>query len=169
MTVYRGNRVDAPSVENLELAIMRCQEFFRQNQYSDGYWWGELESNPTMEAEYVMLTHYLRSPEGDRIARVANDIRRRQAEDGSWNMYHGAPGDLSTTIECYFALKLMGDDPDAPPMQRARDFILAKGGTEGPGVHENLAGAVQSVGLARSAGVAARADVGADVGAVQFV
>ncbi len=81
-----------------------------------------------MEAEYVMLTRFLGSDEGDRIPRVAEDIRRRQQPDGSWNMYYGAPGDLSTSIECYFALKLAGDDPDAPHMARAREFIIAGGG-----------------------------------------
>ncbi|MDA1215877.1 MAG: squalene--hopene cyclase, partial [Chloroflexi bacterium] len=31
-------------------------------------------------------------------------------------------------VECYFALKLMGVSPDEPAMQRAREFILSKGG-----------------------------------------
>ena len=66
MTVHQVNRVPAPSGENLELAIIRCREFFRQNQYSDGYWWGELESNPTMEAEYLLLTHFLGRPDAER-------------------------------------------------------------------------------------------------------
>jgi squalene-hopene/tetraprenyl-beta-curcumene cyclase len=43
-------------------------------------------------------------------------------------MYYGAPGDLSTTIECYFALKLAGTSPSTPTMVKARDFILANGG-----------------------------------------
>jgi squalene-hopene/tetraprenyl-beta-curcumene cyclase len=81
-----------------------------------------------MEAEYVLLAHFLKSDEGDRIPRVAEDIRRRQSPDGSWCMYYGAPGDLSTTIECYFALKLAGTSPSTPTMVKARDFILANGG-----------------------------------------
>ena len=109
-------------------ALERTQEYFFRTQHEDGYWWGELESNPTMEAEYIMLTRFMGSDEGDRIPRVAEDIRRRQAPDGSWRMYHGAPGDLSTSIECYFALKLAGDSPDAPHMARARAFILEHGG-----------------------------------------
>jgi len=123
-----GAGMGTPFNGRVAQALRRTQDYFLSTQHADGYWWGELESNPTMEAEYVMLTHYLRSPEGDRIARVANDIRRRQAEDGSWNMYHGAPGDLSTTIECYFALKLAGGSPDEPMMRRARAFILLNGG-----------------------------------------
>ncbi len=109
-------------------ALQRTQEYFFRTQHEDGYWWGELESNPTMEAEYIMLTHFVGSDEGDRIPRVAEDIRRRQSADGSWCMYYGAPGDLSTSIECYFALKLAGDPADAHHMERARAFILAQGG-----------------------------------------
>ncbi len=109
-------------------ALERTHEYFFRTQHEDGYWWGELESNPTMEAEYIMLARFLGSDEGDRIPRVAEDIRRRQLLDGSWRMYYGAPGDLSTSIECYFALKLAGDRADAPHMTRAREFIIHKGG-----------------------------------------
>ena len=109
-------------------ALTRTHAYFFRTQHSGGYWWGELESNPTIEAEYIMLTRFLGSEEGDRIPRVAEDIRRRQTDDGSWRTYYGAPGDLSNSIECYFALKLAGDSADAPHMRRARDFILAKGG-----------------------------------------
>ncbi|MCE2458355.1 MAG: squalene--hopene cyclase [Dehalococcoidia bacterium] len=112
----------------LREALVRTQQYFFRSQCEDGYWWGELESNPTMEAEYVMLTHFMGSDEGDRIPRIAEDIRRRQSPDGSWRMYYGAPGDLSTSIECYFALKLVGDSSDEPHMAKARDFILRRGG-----------------------------------------
>ena len=112
----------------LHEALERTHQYFFRTQHAEGYWWGELESNPTMEAEYIMLTHFMGSEEGDRIPRIAEDIRRRQSADGSWRMYYGAPGDLSTSIECYFALKLAGDSPEAPHMARAREFILASGG-----------------------------------------
>ena len=112
----------------LREALVRTQQYFFRTQSEDGYWWGELESNPTMEAEYIMLTQFLGSDEGDRIPRIAEDIRRRQSADGSWRMYYGAPGDLSTSIECYFALKLAGDSQDDPHMAKAREFILKRGG-----------------------------------------
>ena len=109
-------------------ALDRVQAYFLRTQHPDGYWWGELESNPTIEAEYIMLISFLGSDEGDRIPRVAEDLRRRQLADGSWRTYYGAPGNLSATIECYFALKLAGESADKPAMQRARTFILANGG-----------------------------------------
>ena len=118
-----------PSIQRrVEEALSRVQDYFLRTQDAHGYWWGELESNPTMEAEHLLLVSFLGTDEGERIALVANDIRRRQREDGSWGMYYGAPGDLSTSVECYFALKLAGDRPEQPHMERAREFILSKGG-----------------------------------------
>ncbi len=117
-----------PSIDNLHRAIDRCHEFFRRNQYADGYWWGELESNPTMEAEYLMLCHFLGKTDPDRWRKVCNHILKRQQQDGSWGLYYSAPGDLSTSVECYFALKLAGHSPDSPELAKARGFILSRGG-----------------------------------------
>ena len=123
-----------------------------------------------MEAEYIMLTHFMGSDEGDRIPRVAEDIRRRQSADGSWRMYYGAPGDLSTSIECYFALKLAGDPADAPHMTRARAFILAHGGVpRARDIHQDMARALRPVGLERDAGHAPGHDAAAEVGALQHL
>ncbi len=110
-------------------ALERTRAYFLRAQRPEGYWQGEVESNSTMEAEQIMLARFLGSDEGERIPRLAEDIRRRQFSDGSWRMYYGAPaGDLSTSIECYFALKLAGDGADAPHMVRAREFIVGNGG-----------------------------------------
>jgi squalene-hopene/tetraprenyl-beta-curcumene cyclase len=65
-------------------------------------------------------------------------IRSQQREDGSWGNFYGAPGDLSTTIESYAALKLCGDDVDADHMTRAREFILAGGGVENARVFTHI-------------------------------
>ena len=59
----------APSAATLRRqvakAVRRTQEYFLSTQHADGYWWGELESNSTMEAEYLMLTYLLDSDEGE--------------------------------------------------------------------------------------------------------
>ncbi len=112
----------------LDVVIERSQGWFDREQSPDGYWWAELESNATMDAEYLMLTQFLGAREEERWRAVAQDIRDYQREDGSWAMYHGAPGDLSTSIECYFALKLAGDPASAPHLARARAFIRERGG-----------------------------------------
>ena len=110
----------------LDLVIERAQAWFAGAQYAEGFWWAELESNATMDAEYLLLTWFLGARDEERWRGVAQDIRNYQRTDGSWAMYHGAPGDLSTTIECYFALKLAGDSADAPHLSRARAFIRAR-------------------------------------------
>ena len=110
----------------LDLIIERSQEWFFRDQHPDGFWWGELESNATMDAEYLLLTHFLGARDEKIWRGVARDIRGYQRDDGSWALYHGAPGDLSTTIECYFALKLAGDQ--GPHLEKARHFIREKGG-----------------------------------------
>ena len=132
------NMVEAPSREKVRQTIQRCQEFFRQDQYPDGYWWGELESNPTMEAEYLMLSHFLGRGDPERWRKIRNSILRKQAEDGSWRQYHQAPGDLSTSVECYFALKLAGHPSDSEELTRARRFILSRGGVPGARVFTKI-------------------------------
>ena len=112
----------------LDLVVERSQAWFAREQFAEGYFWAELESNATMNAEYLLLTHFLGARDQSIWRGVAQDIRNSQREDGSWAMYYGAPGDLSTTIECYFALKLAGDDPSLPHMQRAQRFARAEGG-----------------------------------------
>ena len=109
-------------------AVRRSQDYFRRTQYPEGYWWGELESNPTMEAEYLMLCHFTGRHDQERWRKVCNYILSKQRNDGSWSQYYEAPGDVSTSVECYFALKLAGHSPDTEPLRKAREFILSKGG-----------------------------------------
>ena len=97
-------------------------------QDKHGYWWGELHSNPTMEAEFLLLTHFLGIVDGHQQDKLVNHILESQREDGTWGQYYGAPGDLSTSIECYFAMKAIGVSPNAAGMMKAREFIVNSGG-----------------------------------------
>ena len=119
-------------------AISRTHSMLRDIQAADGWWWGELESNPTMEAEYVFLRHILGITDAVLNDKIANHIERRQLPDGGWSTYYGGPGDLSTSIECYTALKIAGRDVESHQMRRARDFILNKGGIPGARVFTKI-------------------------------
>ncbi len=112
----------------IELAdvVERSRGWFRGAQFADGYWWAELESNATMDAEYILMSQFLGTRDDSIWRGVARDIRSYQRLDGTWGMYEGAPGDLSTTLECYVALKLAGDS--GPHLEPAREFIIARGG-----------------------------------------
>ncbi len=109
-------------------AVARSQDYFIRSQSPEGYWWGELESNPTMEAEYLLMTHFLGIGDPDTWRKLANHLFESQRDDGAWGQYYGSPGDLSASVECYFALKMAGVSPDNPRMVLAREFILSKGG-----------------------------------------
>ncbi len=112
----------------LDQAIERSCDFFFQDQLPEGYWWAELESNVTITAEYVMLFHFLGMVDLQRERKMANYLLNKQTSEGFWPIYFEGPGDLSTTIEAYFALKLAGYSEDQPAMSKAREFILTNGG-----------------------------------------
>ncbi|NTV43984.1 MAG: squalene--hopene cyclase, partial [Syntrophobacteraceae bacterium] len=127
--------VQTASVESswnrqIEKAIRSCREHYLASQHPDGYWWSELESNVTITSEYVMFRYLLgiNDPEKNRV--VVRYLLNRQSSNGSWELYFDDGGDLSTTVEAYFALKLAGEDPESEPMVRARDFILRHGGVD---------------------------------------
>ncbi|HBA88771.1 MAG TPA: squalene--hopene cyclase [Geobacter sp.] len=112
----------------LDLAIEGSRDFFFKEQLPRGYWWAELESNVTITAEYIMLFHFLGLVDCERQRKMANYLISKQTEEGSWTIYHGGPGDLSTTVEAYFALKLAGYRADHPALTKARAFVLQRGG-----------------------------------------
>jgi squalene-hopene/tetraprenyl-beta-curcumene cyclase len=112
----------------LDLAIERSRDFFFREQLPAGYWWAELESNTTITSEYIILFHFMGMVNRDKERKMANYLLRQQTEEGCWCIYYGGPGDLSTTIEAYFALKLAGFPADHPAMAKARTFILENGG-----------------------------------------
>src|SRR5262249_39262226 len=107
-------------------AVELSQDWFRREQFADGFWWAELESNATMDAEYILMTHVLGARDEATWQGVAKDIRGYQRDDGSWAMYRGAPGARSTGIGCYLALRLAG--ASGPHLERARRFIVERGG-----------------------------------------
>ena len=119
---------ESEATSPLELAIERSRDFFFREQLPEGYWWAELESNATITAEYIMLFHFMGLVDKEKERKMANYLLREQTDEGCWCIYFGGPGDLSTTIETYFALKLAGYPADHPAMKKARAFILERGG-----------------------------------------
>lgn len=97
-------------------------------QCDDGHWCYELEADCTIPAEYILMMHHLDEVETDLQHKFANYIRSRQMVEGGWPLYLGGSIDISCSVKSYYALKLAGDDPDAPHMTKARDAILRRGG-----------------------------------------
>ncbi len=83
-----------------------------------------------MDAEDLMLREFLGIRTDADTAAAARWIRSQQRADGTWANFHGGPGDLSTTVEAYVALRLAGDAPAAPHMAAAAHWIRDRGGIE---------------------------------------
>src|SRR5450755_1125302 len=117
----------APST--LDRAIAAATDALLASQRPDGHWAFELEADATIPAEYVLLRHYLGEPVNAPLERkIAVYLRRAQGAHGGWPLYHDGDLDVSATVKAYFALKMIGDAPDAPHMTAARQALLAKGG-----------------------------------------
>jgi squalene-hopene/tetraprenyl-beta-curcumene cyclase len=115
---------------NVAEAMALANAYLKDRQEPDGWWKGELETNVTMDAEDVLLRHFLGILDDGTVAAAAERIRSQQRPDGPWATFYGGPGELSATIEAYVALRLAGDDPDEPHMARAAVWARQHGGVE---------------------------------------
>jgi squalene-hopene/tetraprenyl-beta-curcumene cyclase len=112
----------------LEAAIAASQNYLLSKQYSDGYWWAELESNVTITSEAILL-HKIWGTDKDRpLHKAETYLRSQQRDHGGWELYYGDGGDLSTSVETYMALRLLGVPATDPVLLKAKQFILSRGG-----------------------------------------
>jgi len=121
-------RVPLDLRERRDGLISRQAEAIWALQRDDGHIVFELEADCTIPAEYVLLRHFLGRVDEPREARIARYLRSVQNADGSWPLFHDGAGNVSATVKGYWALKLIGDDVNAPHMARARDWVLGQGG-----------------------------------------
>ncbi|MEL7315469.1 MAG: squalene--hopene cyclase, partial [Cyanobacteria bacterium J06559_3] len=109
-------------------AIAAAQNYLLSIQTADGYWWAELESNVTITAE-IILMHKIWGTDRDRpLAKAEKYLRLHQRDHGGWELFYGDGGDLSTSVEAYMALRLLGVPATDPALIRAKAFILQRGG-----------------------------------------
>lgn len=122
--------IDAGLMTRLDDVIADAADSLKSLQHDDGHWVFELEADVTIPAEYIMLGHFLGDIDDAIEAELADYIRDIQGDHGGWALFHGGEADISATVKSYLALKLVGDDPNAPHMSRARELILSLGGAE---------------------------------------
>ena len=81
-----------------------------------------------MDAEDLMLREFLGIRTQEQTQAAARWIASKQRDDGTWANFYGGPGDLSTTVEAYVALRLAGHLPHARHMAEAAGWIREQGG-----------------------------------------
>jgi len=117
------------TVKRLNEAITKAKDRFLAIQNAKGYWVFDLEADTTISSEYIFLQRFLgREISTELKEGMGHYIRRRQIENGGWPLYHAGPANISASVKSYFALKQLGDSPNAPHMVKAREFILDHGG-----------------------------------------
>ncbi|MBW4596055.1 MAG: squalene--hopene cyclase [Brasilonema angustatum HA4187-MV1] len=119
---------DKQTVSRVKDAIAKNQNYLLSIQYPDGYWWAELESNVTITAEVVLLHKIWGTDQERPLHKVETYLRSQQRDHGGWELFYGDGGELSTSVEAYMALKLLGVPQTDAAMVKARKFILERGG-----------------------------------------
>lgn len=118
----------AELLESVQEGLDRGRASLLNVQNPDGHWVGELEGDTILESEFMLLLTYLGEEHDPRFQKLANYLRKKQLSTGGWATYPGGPADISVSVKAYFALKIAGDAPDAPHMQRAAKVIRDLGG-----------------------------------------
>ena len=114
--------------DQLDQAIAAAQNYLLSIQNPAGYWWAHLESNVTITVEIILL-HKIWGTDRDRpLAKAERHLRSNQRDHGGWELFYGDGGDLSTTVEAYMGLRLLGVPATDPALVRAKGFILKRGG-----------------------------------------
>jgi squalene-hopene/tetraprenyl-beta-curcumene cyclase len=118
-------------LDRVEEAVRKTREHLLGLQHEEGYWVGELEADASVAAGYIPLMLFMTGKVDEpRARKIVHYVLSRQKPDGSWSTYEGGPGDLSVSVQVYFALKLAGKAETEPEMRRAKEFILSRGGVQ---------------------------------------
>ena len=129
-TIGAATAVRRTTDSPVEEALGRAVKWMLSAQSQDGYWWGELEADTTLESDYILYLHILGEPDSPKIPKLAKYIRDRQQPDGGWNIFYGGPSELNATVKAWVALRLSGDHANSTHLQRARAKIHELGGLE---------------------------------------
>src|SRR5579862_1093114 len=114
----------------VEQATARGVESLLSQQGREGYWWGELEADTTLESDYILYLHILGQLKSAKVPKLAKYIRERQLTDGGWNIFYGGPSEVNATVKAWVALRLAGDSASSAHLERARARIRELGGLE---------------------------------------
>ena len=119
-------------------AARKSSEYLLSRQTAEGYWWGDLTADCTLEADWLLLLLWLHPPQDGvwtppdpaRVGRAVDSILARQNADGGFSIYPKGASDVSASAKAYFALKLAGLPTADPRMSQLRQAILGLGGLQ---------------------------------------
>src|SRR5262245_34326155 len=106
----------APGPSRLARAIGSASDWLLARQDPAGFWCAELEGDTTLESYMILLEAFFGRPDSQKARDLARTIRDDALPGGGFAQYGGGPAELSVSCLSYLALKVAGDDAEAPHM-----------------------------------------------------
>lgn len=107
-------------------------ERFKKDQSHDGSWAYPFETGCSTDAYMIILLRTLSINDEDLIRGIAARLTSKQEKNGAWKLFYDeGDGNLSATVEAYYALLYSGFlRQDDERILAAKTYILANGGIE---------------------------------------
>ncbi len=116
-------------LKGIDEAISHAQTGLLKTQRADGHFVFELEADVSIPSEYVLFHAFRGSDLPVGLAtKFATYLRAQQTACGGWPLFTEGGFNISSSVKAYFALKMLGDDANAPHMRCAREAIHRHGG-----------------------------------------
>lgn len=112
----------------------------RKDQSPDGSWTYPFETGLTTDAYMIILLRTMELHDEELIRRLTERILSRQEKNGAWKLFYDEEdGNLTATIECYYALLYSSYlSKEDQRLMAAKKFILAKGGIGKAGIYSKV-------------------------------
>jgi sporulenol synthase len=116
----------------IEETVKKMEEILRQKQKPDGSWSFCFENSLMTDAYMIILIRSFFLEEDRLLSQLVGRLLKMQTKDGTWKVFKDEEGgNLSATIEAYFALRFSGLlDEEDKRLKKAEQFIKNKGGLE---------------------------------------
>jgi squalene-hopene/tetraprenyl-beta-curcumene cyclase len=111
-------------------AILRARQFLLAERRGDGLWVGRESASPSLTSLLILWLVYAGEEDSQLAQQCAATLIQLQSSDGGWGRTAGQAVDLSVSVQCYFALKLLGIDPSSERLAPARQVIRQLGGAD---------------------------------------
>src|SRR3954454_17105507 len=107
-------------------------EMLRRDQSPDGSWGYPFETGLSTDTYMIILLRTLEINDEELIKGLAERILSRQEKNGSWKLFYDeGEGNLTATVECYYALLYSGYyEKREKRLQAAKKVILSEGGID---------------------------------------
>lgn len=120
------------SISRVQILIEQLTSSIEDFQVSDGSFRFPFEGPIMTDAYTIILLASLNQKDHPLVKVLGHRLLKRQTADGTWKLYHNEKlGNLSSTVEAYFALLYSGICSASDPlMKKAETFIHNQGGLD---------------------------------------